>query len=398
MKSAGRWKQSGALGITLTLLLLGGCKGIKDTGFSYGALNAAFHQQSETADIFGIEERMNGLRVAEQDLHLKTGDSLKLESVVDNQDNTVYHLRYSSSDEAVCTVMRDGTIQGIQTGNAVITVQEVFSGAEVKVAVTVDDQTYPTQITLSKERITLSAGNSITVQAVVTPEEADNKEITWTSSDEKTATVNHTGTVTGVSSGTCVITAVSQADETIRAELQVTVTEKTEDDSDNSVDTNSNSGYGSNTGNDNNSNTTGNSTEAAEPSASGYYLDSYAEQVLSIVNARREEAGLSPLTMNYTLVSAAKVRATETIQSFSHTRPNGTSCFSVIDEAGVGYSGAGENIAAGQGTADSVMNAWMNSEGHKANILDENYSQIGIACYYDPNSAYGYYWVQIFIY
>lgn len=395
MKSAGRWRQSVGLGITLTLLMLGGCKGTKDIGSSYGALNAAFHQQSETADIFGIEEGMNGLRVAEQDLHLKTGDFLKLESIVDNRDNTVYHLRYSSSDEAVCTVMRDGTIQGIKTGNAVITVQEVFSGAEVEVAVIVDDQTYPAQITLSREYITLSAGNSITIQAVVTPEEADNKEITWISSDEKTATVSRTGMVTGVSSGTCVVTAVSQADETIRAELQVTVTEKMEDDS---VDTNSNSGNGSNTGNDNNSNAAGNSTEAAEPSSGGYYLDSYAEQVLSVVNARREEAGLSPLTMNYTLVSAAKVRATETIQSFSHTRPNGTSCFSAIDEAGVGYSGAGENIAAGQGTADSVMNAWMNSEGHKANILNDSYTQIGIACYYDPNSAYGYYWVQIFIY
>jgi len=44
------------------------------------------------------------------------------------------------------------------------------------------------------------------------------------------------------------------------------------------------------------------------------------------------------------------------------------------------------------------MNAWMNSEGHKANILNDSYSQIGIACYYDPNSAYGYYWVQLFIY
>lgn len=400
MKNAGKWKRSGVFGITLTLLLLGGCKSTKDTGFAYGALNTAFHQQSEMTDIFGIEDGAGGLQIAEQDLHLNIGDSLKLEPVFDIQDNSVYRLCYSSSDEAVCTVMRDGTIQGNKAGTAVITVQEAFSGAKVDVAVTVDDQTRPAQITLSKERITLVMGNSITIQAAVMPEEAENKKITWSSSNADIATVNENGTVTGVSSGTCVITAASQADEAVQAELQVTVIERTEDNSGNTSNTNDNSGNNSNTGNNNSSNNNNaeNSTEAAEPSSSGYYVDSYAEQVLSIVNARREEAGLAPLTMNYTLVSAAKVRAAETIQSFSHTRPNGTSCFSAIDEAGVGYSGAGENIAAGQGSADSVMNAWMNSEGHKANILNDSYSQIGIACYYDPNSAYGYYWVQLFIY
>lgn len=135
-----------------------------------------------------------------------------------------------------------------------------------------------------------------------------------------------------------------------------------------------------------------------ESVTAGSYMDAYAEQVLAIVNEERSAAGLSSLTMNYTLVSAAKVRAAETVQSFSHTRPNGTSCFTAFDEAGVSYYGAGENIAAGQSTPTTVMQAWMDSEGHKANILNESFTEIGIACYYDPNSTYGYYWVQCFIY
>ena len=127
-------------------------------------------------------------------------------------------------------------------------------------------------------------------------------------------------------------------------------------------------------------------------------MDSYAEQVLSLVNAERANAGLAPLSMNYTLVSASKVRAAEITQSFSHTRPNGSSCFTAYDEAGVSYQKAGENIAAGYMSPETVMNGWMNSPGHRANILDGSFTQIGIACYYDPNSSYGYYWVQNFIY
>lgn len=56
-----------------------------------------------------------------------------------------------------------------------------------------------------------------------------------------------------------------------------------------------------------------------------------------------------------------------------------------------------ENIASGQGSPDEVMNSWMNSEGHRANILSSDFTQVGIACYYDPNTSYKYHWVQLFI-
>lgn len=404
MKNAGRWKSS-VCGIVLVLLLLGGCNSAKkEAGFAYGTFSAAVHQQSETTDIFGTESRISGLQIENQKLHLNVGDSMKLDTTVDNPNKAVYRLSYTSSDEKVCTVMRDGTIQGIGSGTAVITVHEIFSDAETEVTVTVDEEVYPEAIILSREKLTLMEGESITVRATVEPEEAENRTVIWSSNDEKTATVSGNGRITGVSKGTCVITVVSQADETIRAELQVTVTEKetnsgnaSNESAGNAADKNG-TGGSAGTGNENSAEEGSTDTGTTQPPSGGYYVDAYAEQVLAIVNAKRAEAGLGSLTMNYTLVSAAKVRAVETTQSFSHTRPSGSSCFSAIDEAGVAYSGAGENIAAGQISADSVMNAWMNSEGHRANIMDESYTQIGIACYYDPNSAYGYYWVQLFIY
>lgn len=127
------------------------------------------------------------------------------------------------------------------------------------------------------------------------------------------------------------------------------------------------------------------------------YNSGYANQVLSLLNEERAKAGLAPLTMNQNAVNAANVRAKEIVSSFSHTRPNGQSPFTALNEAGASYHAAGENIACGQKTPTEVMTGWMNSSGHRANILNSNFTQVGIACFEDPNSTYGYYWVQLFI-
>lgn len=116
-----------------------------------------------------------------------------------------------------------------------------------------------------------------------------------------------------------------------------------------------------------------------------------AEAVWTQVNAAREAAGLDPLALDDALCEAAQVRAEELAQVFDHTRPNGESCFTVLDEVDVGgYHTAGENIAMGYGDADSVMDGWMNSPGHRANILNEDFSRIGVA-----HAGQG--WVQLFL-
>ncbi len=122
----------------------------------------------------------------------------------------------------------------------------------------------------------------------------------------------------------------------------------------------------------------------------------YKAQVVAIMNQERANAGVGGISQNASLDAVAQIRAQEIAQSFSHTRPNGTSCFTVLSENGIAYNYAGENIAAGYGDPASVMSGWMNSEGHRANILDGSFGQVGIGYYTDPNSGYGTYWVQIF--
>lgn len=74
----------------------------------------------------------------------------------------------------------------------------------------------------------------------------------------------------------------------------------------------------------------------------------------------------------------AQVRAVETKTLFSHTRPDGSSFSTALKEQGVSYRGAGENIAWGQKTSEQVMEGWMNSAGHRANILNEKYTSLGV--------------------
>ena len=112
-----------------------------------------------------------------------------------------------------------------------------------------------------------------------------------------------------------------------------------------------------------------------------------ANEILNIVNQRRSENGLSALTMDTELLNAAMDRAMETGIYYSHTRPNGDSCFTILSKLN------GENIAVNYQSSESVMTGWMNSSGHRANILSTNFKSIGIGCF-KSNSVY--YWVQSF--
>lgn len=123
---------------------------------------------------------------------------------------------------------------------------------------------------------------------------------------------------------------------------------------------------------------------------------SYAEQVVKLVNEERSKAGLPALNVMTDLTAAANVRAVEIKQSFSHTRPNGSSFSTAIKEQGVSFRGSGENIAWGQKTPQQVMNGWMNSDGHRANILNKNFKNIGVGYYQDEKGTN--YWVQLFTY
>jgi uncharacterized protein YkwD len=120
-----------------------------------------------------------------------------------------------------------------------------------------------------------------------------------------------------------------------------------------------------------------------------------ANEVIALVNEERAAIGLSALSNNSQLTSAANICSPEIAVYWSHTRPNrppdSNSCFTAI--SGLSYFAAGENIAAGQTSAKEVMEDWMNSDGHKANILKTDFTMIGVSCYLYEGT---YYWVQFF--
>ena len=120
----------------------------------------------------------------------------------------------------------------------------------------------------------------------------------------------------------------------------------------------------------------------------------YEQEVIRLVNEIRVQNGLSALTYNWELSRVARYKSQDMVDNryFSHTSPTYGTPFQMIRSFGLSYRSAGENIAYGQRTPQAVVNAWMNSSGHRANILSSSYTQIGVG--YVAN---GHYWTQMFI-
>ena len=119
-----------------------------------------------------------------------------------------------------------------------------------------------------------------------------------------------------------------------------------------------------------------------------------SKAVFELVNIERRKEGKTELIYRQDLQICVNIRAEEIMERFDHIRPNNTECFTVLPENNIEYSAAGENIAEGQETAKAVMESWMNSEGHKENILSEKFTGIAIGV---AEKDGRYYWVQIFI-
>lgn len=193
----------------------------------------------------------------------------------------------------------------------------------------------------------LSVGETTTAALAPVPAGASIQEVVWSSDNSAVATVNQSGVIIAMGAGSAVITAAAGE---VTASGTVTVT--------------------------------------APAAADG--VQAMLEEVVRLTNEERAKEGLPALEVNELATQAAAVRAEEVNQLFEHTRPNGKSCFTALDEAKVSYRTAGENIAIGYSTPASVVDAWMNSPGHRANILSRDFSAIGVGC--DQNG-----WVQLFI-
>jgi uncharacterized protein YkwD len=120
--------------------------------------------------------------------------------------------------------------------------------------------------------------------------------------------------------------------------------------------------------------------------------------VIALINQERSAEGLPALSSQSQLTSAARIHSADMACNgfFSHTSPTTGSPFDRIADQGYSFSTAGENIAAGYSSPASTVETWMNSSGHRANILNANYIHVGSGYAYWEDSAYGAYWTAVF--
>ena len=335
-------------------------------------------------------------------------------------DDKIFEL--SSSDENVLRLV-DGrwTAAGAGTAELIATAGNSITGsATVTVIVPVEG------FSLGDAEILLNRGDSIKLDPAITPADATDRRVYYTSSDENLARVSEDGTIWGVGAGTAVIegTAGGFRDKcTVTVAIPVTgvsvstnkriykvgdqgsftIRIEPQDASDKSYNVSVGGAAAVLTGDNTFSCEEGGEATVTATAANGATgkqaitvidLEAYAAEVLRLTNIERDSKGLAPLSETPALTQTAIVRANETIKSFSHERPDGRSCFTAFDENGVTYFWAGENIAAGQKTPAEVVRAWMDSPGHRENILSGEFGHLGVGVAMDSNGRL--YWSQNF--
>ena len=298
--------------------------------------------------------------IAPEAVQVEVGGTLTLQVELQPENATNKGLIYTSADESIATVNENGVITGVAGGHTIITItsaDEHIQGTPPSTQVQVEVGIAPAQVSLNRQEASIRTGGAIQLNATVAPANVTLPyELAWTTSNAGVATVSATGRVTGVDVGTANIT-VTIAGTQLSATCTVTVTAAP-----------------------------ANSTPTP-PTGGGGNAGGSMQDLLNLVNAARAQAGVPALTLSAELNSAASVRAGELVASFSHTRPDGTEWHTVSGSA------RGENIAYGYGSTQAVFDGWMGSDGHRANILNPNYTIMGGGCY---SSSGTYYWCQLF--
>lgn len=210
-----------------------------------------------------------------------------------------------------------------------------------------------TGVTLSSAVESLFINKTTTLTVTVSPASATDKTVTWKTSDAAIATVSAGGAVTAKSAGSVTITVTTKDGG---FEHSVTLTIK--------------------------------SAVSSTPESD------WKLEVARLTNIEREKAGKSILKYNNYIAAGAQTRSEELLVSFSHTRPDGSRFFTVFDDPDFSYRYIGENLALGYKSPAEVVAAWMKSDGHRANLLSDNYTDIGIGITKSETGRY--HWAQIF--
>jgi uncharacterized protein YkwD len=264
--------------------------------------------------------------------------SLKLTAKHFPEDSSAGTLTFRSDDDSVLICSPDGEIYAKKSGAATITCESSY-GVSVSRRITV---VVPVaHVTVLIDGAYFKPGDNAAFTVDIYPEDADvtNISVTTSGCEAEGNTLNF------FAAGTAVITATT--DNGTVGSAKATVIDPTE----------------------------------------------FEDEVVMLVNNERRSAGLAALENSEIIRNAARVRAIEIGDVFDHTRPDGSICFTALDEGGIPYMSAAENIAFGQKTPSEVVEGWMNSPGHRANILGDFLGKIGVGFdIVDGNFC----WVQLF--
>ncbi len=264
-------------------------------------------------------------------------------------EGTKTSVTYSASDASIATIDKNGVINAINPGK--VTIKATAEGKSVSFLLEVLKKAELIKLqslSFTSASTSMEIATYLQLTIVKTPANA-NENIEYTSSDPSILTVSTSGKVTAKAVGTATVTVRNLAN-TVSASITIRV-------------------------------------------ISSLDIERLIKEVFKLTNQERIYAGLPALTYNNVLEDGAMIRAEEIIQSFSHTRPDGSKFFTVFNNT-YAFHLMGENLAAGFNSAAAVVNGWMNSEGHRANILKDGYTQIGIGIAKDKDGRI--YWVQIF--
>ena len=401
---------------------------VKIDGFTiYGTKGTAAERYAYSNGLNFVERTAAPaeVRLSRSSLALSVGEAYTLKSTVLPNDAKNKTCKWYTSRSSVAAVSSTGRVTARAVGTAVITAKTV-NGKKATCKVTVSPA--PTGVKISPTALTLGKGESYTLKGTVLPNDAKNKTCEWYTSRSSVAAVSSTGRVTARAVGTAVITAKTVNGK--KATCKVTV--KTMPTSVKTSPTaltlgkgesytikeNTNSGSYANAANLKWTSTNtrvvtvkkGSGNKAVLKAVSegtanvkltlyngktaickvsvvdcndvysaktdkDYY--SLSHKVYEIVNQERIKAGVKPLRFNDKVYKAAMIRAKECHKYFSHIRPNGKDCFTALSEAGVKQNYAGENIAVGFSSPKSVMEVWMQSIGHRSNILNPVFTDFG---------------------
>ena len=249
---------------------------------------------------------------------------------------------YTSDNEEVATVTNYGRVNAVGAGNATIKASSGRISAEIKVIVAVP----VISINIIMDRHVFSVGEQAEFKIEVEPPDATNASVSVTFSG---APVTSTGPYSFIcdAAGEVIITFTAESGSSLSQTITV-------------ID-----------------------------------LTVFANEVIRLTNIERATAGLSQLERTQPLTQIALIRAREIMDLFSHTRPDGRDALTVFEDNGIEYSSAGENLAAGQTSPAEAVQSWMNSRGHRENILSGNYGSIGVGVTIDNNGRI--YWTQMFM-